>query len=263
MLLHLSMSLAAGLTITLGAILAYQISKPDQKLMAAFLGFAAGVMAALIGTDLLPEAMETAGWPRTIIGVCLGFLFLAGMDRIAHHTHGFDPEVEKEIASSKEPDCGCCIHLDHTNLNPVHLWKLGFLVALGTALHNLVEGLTVGVGFTVGEHLGEAILLAVVLHNIPIGMAIAVPWRLARQSLVKTIAMTSLVGLFTPLGTLLGLLADSLIARFDGFIMAVVAGTMIYIASLELIPKSYRNHPWYGAIGLVVGMFTIFIVHQH
>lgn len=263
MLTYILLSLAAGLTISLGSWLAYQFRSPDQKMMAAFLGFAAGVMAALIGTDLLPEVMETSGWLGTIPGVALGFLFLAGIDRLAHHTHGFDPEVEKEMASGKEPECGCCIHLDQTGVNPTLLWKLGFLVALGTALHNLVEGLTVGVGFTLEEHLGEAILLAVVLHNLPIGMAIGVPWRLAGQSLLKTLMLTALVGLFTPLGTLLGLLAENLIARFDGFIMAMVAGTMIYIAALELIPKSYRNHPWYGAIGLVVGMFTIFIVHQH
>jgi ZIP family zinc transporter len=229
----LLVSTIAGLATGLGGLIANLFKKPSISLVAFLLGFAAGVMIAVTGFDLIPSAFSLGGLGKTVLGVLCGVVFLWVLDRLIPHQH---------------PDGGC----GETHL-PEKWKKTGVFIAVGIALHNLPEGLAIGAGYFAAESLGVMIAMAITMHNIPEGMATALPLQLGGVSPWKIVVITSLAGFFTPIGTYIGMLLYGISGGLIGFFLAFAGGAMLYIAADELIPSCNRYHKRFGNLGILVG----------
>lgn len=234
-------STLAGLATTLGAVLVIILGKPSFKVLAALLGFAAGVMIAISAFDLMPEAVKLGSSWKAVLGFLLGAGLMYGLDALVPHAH---------IGSGSS---------DGTETQGAML-KMGYFIFLGIALHNLPEGLAIGAGYTSSLSLGGAIAISLGLHNVPEGMATAVPLLMGGMNKYKVIWLATLAGMMTPLGTIIGAALFRLSPGMVSVSLAFAAGAMVYIASDELIPQSHQYHDHFANLGLMAGFILGFLI---
>ena len=144
-----------------------------------------------------------------------------------------------------------------TPSRPTYLLKMGYLIAMGIALHDLPEGIAIAVGYSATDKLGLVLALAIGMHNIPEGMATAAPLRMGGMNPFKILLINGLVSLFTPLGTWLGLLMINISNHFISTLLALAAGAMAYLVKDELLPESHRRHPQFCKLGIGLGLTVI------
>ena len=208
----------------LGSLMVYFFRKPNQFVMDAMLGFAAGVMIAASCWALLIPALESSqnlGLTSLII-VTTGFL-----------CGGFLLFVIDQLFS----------FVFHSNEN-----KRAFMLITSITLHNIPEGLAVGVGFGSilaqnGTSLAAALLLTlgIGLQNFPEGTAVSVPLYREGISKHKAFFYGQLSGLFEPISAVLGAYLVLLVQNILPFMLSFAAGTKIYVVVEELIPESQSN----------------------
>lgn len=227
----LIISLLAGLATAIGAGLVLILGKPSTKMLSFMLGFAAGVMLAVATLELLPEAIEVGGVVLAIIGFVLGVGFLYLLDLYIPHLH-------LNCSGSQQQQ---------------ELLRVGYLIFLGIAVHNLAEGLAIGAGLFASHSLGLAIAIAIALHNIPEGMATAVPLCLGGLSKLKLMGLMVIAGLMTAVGAVLGNIVFHQAAGLVGVALGLAAGAMFYIVGDELIPQARCYHHHHANLGLVAG----------
>lgn len=220
-----------------------------------FLGFAAGVMVAASVWSLLNPAIERAqeqgviGWVPAAGGFLLGVAFLIALDTLLPHLHAGADEPEGVRTS----------------------WKRTTLLVSAVTLHNIPEGMSVGLLFAMasqtagaaGEaYFGMAIALAVGigLQNFPEGAAISLPLAKEGMSRGRAFAMGSLSGIVEPVFGILVVLVSAQIAPFMPWLLAFAAGAMVYVVVEELIPEAHLgDHSNVGTLGFIVG-FVIMMV---
>jgi zinc transporter, ZIP family len=232
-------SLIAGLATTLGGGIVLLFGRPRPRTLAALLGAAAGIMFAVVVYDLLPSAADYGGLPAVVIGSVLGITLLFRLDLL------FAARFRGQGGGSKT----------------VRFRKMGYLIATGIALHDLPEGIAIAAGYAATENLGLLIALAIGLHNIPEGMATAAPLVMAGEGNRRIVLINLLVSLFTPLGTLLGLLLVHISPGLIAVLLALAAGAMTYISLGELIPETRRMDPFAGGLGLAGGFLLILLLN--
>jgi ZIP family zinc transporter len=235
MLEVLLLSALAGLATCLGGIIVLLLGKPTEKSLAIFLGLAVGIMVAVVVLDLLPSAWKYSNFYTTAAGLCLGIAVLGLIDL---------------VLSVLRPACTGA-------RNNRYLLNMGYLIAMGIALHDLPEGVAIAAGYEAQQSLGWLIALAIGLHNIPEGMATAAPLRMGGMSQVGIIVVIGLVSIFTPLGTIIGVVLTKISPQLIALLLAMAGGAMIYIVRFELIPESRRRHPNYAHLGAVIGFAII------
>lgn len=240
MLEIVGISALAGLATGLGAILVIFFGKPSKPMMSLVLGFASGIMLSISAFDLMPEALELGGMGWAIAGFLLGAAMMFGLDIAVPHIH--IGEGKAESSGDRE------------------MLKMGYFIFLGIALHNLPEGLAIGSGFSASPRLGAAIALALALHNVPEGMATGAPLLMGGMDRLRIVGLTTLAGLMTPVGTLLGLLLINISPALISVFLAVAAGAMVYIVSDELIPESHRYHSHLANVGLLAGFLLGLVI---
>lgn len=232
------------------------IFRSERKLMHhIFLGFAAGVMIAASVWSLLIPAISAAeeqgvpGWIPAAGGFLLGVAFLVALDSLLPHLHAGSDEPEGLRTS----------------------WKRTTLLVSAVTLHNIPEGMSVGLLFamaaqTTGEagtaYLGMAFALAIGigLQNFPEGAAISLP--LAREgfSRGRAFVMGSLSGIVEPIFGIAVVLVSSQIQPLMPWLLSFAAGAMIYVVVEELIPESHLGeHSNVGTFGVIAG-FVIMMV---
>ncbi|MBZ4654860.1 MAG: zinc/iron permease [Peptococcaceae bacterium] len=229
-------STVAGLATVFGALIVLAFGRPGERILALFLGFAGGIMTAVVIFDLIPSALDYGNVFVTSLGFLLGLIFMLMLDVII----SFLPDIKEQ----REGRQG-------------YLLKMGYLIAAGIALHDLPEGIAIAVGYTAKESLGFLIALSIGLHNIPEGMATAAPLTMGGMSRKGIIGTCLLVSIFTPLGACLGLLLVSISKHFICLLLALAGGAMAFIVKNELIPESYRRHPNYAWLGFALGILLI------
>lgn len=220
--------------------------KMSDKVQKAFSGFAAGVMiAAAVWSLIIPsfEASSQMGkfsFVPVIIGLWLGFLFLMLLDKVIPHLHIDSNEAEG-------PSC---------NL------KKSTMTALAVALHNLPEGIAVGVviaSATSSESavpitMAIALAIGIAVQNFPEGAIVSLPLANCGIKKGKTFTLGVLSGIVEPLGALLTLLLASFITPALPYLLSFAAGAMIYVVVEELIPEmSEGKHSHVGTIMFAVG----------
>ncbi|MBO8168524.1 MAG: ZIP family metal transporter [Thermoanaerobacteraceae bacterium] len=233
----LVLSLLAGLATTFGGLMVVARPRWSERSLAVLLGGAGGIMGGVVLFDLLPSAWRLGGVLATAEGFCTGVIFLFCLDRLFSF---FMPASPQER-------------------NKFYMINMGYLIAVGIALHDLPEGIAITAGYAVAHHLGLVLVIAIALHNIPEGMATAVPLLMGGLSSRKIVAINGLVSLFTPAGALLGMMLLKISPGLIALLLAVAAGAMVYIVRFELIPESRTRHPNYSLLGIFVG-FNISIL---
>ena len=246
------MSIAIGLLVPLlGTILGsafvflMKMGMPDQ-LQKSLLGFASGVMvAASVWSLIIPsmemcEDMEKWAIIPAAVGFLLGMAFLLLIDNLTPHLH---------IGTSK-PE-GPRSHLSRTAM-----------LSLAVTIHNLPEGMAVGVvlagasegntGITIASAL--AVSLGIAIQNIPEGAIISMPMCAAGNSKWRSFMIGSLSGIVEPIGGLLVVLLASSILPVLPYMLAFAAGAMLYVVIEELIPEaSNGEHSNLSTIGFAIG----------
>jgi zinc transporter, ZIP family len=231
----------------LGASLVFGTRKVNRKLLDAMLGFAAGVMIAASFWSLLAPAIELSAegslpmWVPPLIGFLAGGIFLRLLDRVLPHLHPWMPLADAEGI--------------HTN------WRRSVLLISAITLHNIPEGLAVGVAFGAaasgipGASLGAAVALAIGigLQNFPEGTAVAMPLRREGMSRAKSFFFGQLSAVVEPVAGVLGAAAVILAKPILPYALAFAAGAMIFVVAEELIPEAKRGSPDIAAMSLMVG----------
>jgi ZIP family zinc transporter len=218
-----------------GAAAVFTTKRVSQKTLDAMLGFAGGVMIAASFWSLLAPAIEmSAGhrygaWFPATIGFALGGLFLRMIDKILPHLHlGFQMDEAEGIKTS---------------------WQRSTLLILAITLHNIPEGLAVGVAFGAvaagfpAATLPAAIALAVGIgiQNFPEGFAVSVPLRREGMSRLKSFWYGQLSAVVEPIASVIGAVAVLAAKPLLPYALAFAAGAMIFVVVEEVIPESQRN----------------------
>ena len=241
-------SLAAGLMTGVGAIPALFIQKLSPKFEDLTLGFAAGVMLGASFFSLIVPGLAYADelWNNKYISVLsvLGGLFVGVMsiwavERYSPHEH---------FVIKKQYD-------DQTNDKILKIWL--FIIAI--TIHNMPEGLAVGVGFGGGD-LGNAIALAIGIgiQNAPEGLAVAFALLTIGYTRVNAFLIAGATGLFEPI---LGLIGVSIVTIFLPMLplaLGFAAGAMLFVISHEIIPETHRRgHENAATGGFTIGLLTM------
>jgi len=242
----------AGLNL-LGASIVLVWRNPTQRGLDAALGFAAGVMLAAAFTSLIIPGIEqySGGDPiPTLVGVALGAVFLDQADRLVPHAHYLLTGSRRSDAANPPDDVG----FDEERLAPVVL----FILAI--TLHNMPEGLAVGVGFGSGEvENGLALMVAIGLQNVPEGLAVsvaAVNAGLDRRFYAAFAGLRSGV-VEIPLAVL-GAVAVTQVEPLLPYAMGFAAGAMLFVISDEIIPETHlRGNERLATLGLMVGTIVM------
>lgn len=223
-----------GLT-ALGASLVFLFKGMNRKFFDAMLGFTGGVMVAASFWSLLAPGIEMSpgeGFEKTVpplIGFGLGALFLFGLDKVLPHLHVNFQMSEKE--GIKTP------------------WHKSTLLTLAITLHNIPEGLAVGVLFGAaamgleGASIGGAVALAIGigLQNFPEGFAVAMPLRRQGLSRWKSFNFGQLSAIVEPFAAVLGAWAVMTFEPILPYALSFAAGAMIFVVVEEVIPESQRE----------------------
>ncbi|MGW8195009.1 MAG: ZIP family metal transporter [Desulforhopalus sp.] len=232
----------------LGAAMVFFFRTIDRKVMDGMLGCAAGVMIAASFWSLLApaiEMVETKGgiaWLPPLIGFLTGGAFLWGVDKILPHLHAGFPRREAEGIKTS--------------------WQRSVLLVLAITLHNIPEGLAVGVAFGAAAagnpaaSLGAAIALAIGIgiQNFPEGAAVSVPLRREGLSRTKSFIYGQASGIVEPVAGVIGAAAVLVMEPILPFALSFAAGAMIYVVAEELIPESQaERHSDIPTIGVMVG----------
>jgi ZIP family zinc transporter len=216
----------------LGAATVFAFKTIDRKILDAMLGFAAGVMIAASFWSLLAPAIEMAegsgqpSWLPATVGFLLGGAFLWTVDRIIPHLHLFFPMREAEGIKTG--------------------WQRSVLLMLAITLHNIPEGLAVGVAFGAASaglpsaSLAAAVALAlgIGIQNFPEGAAVSGPMMREGMSRLKSFWYGQLSAVVEPVAGVLGAAAVLLVQPILPYALGFAAGAMIFVVVEELIPES-------------------------
>ncbi len=232
----------------LGAALVFFFKTINRKVLDGMLGFAAGVMIAASYWSLLAPAIEMAeesslpAWVPATSGFLLGGLFLYLADKIIPHLHLGFPMDEAE--------------------GPKTSWHRSILLVLAITLHNIPEGLAVGVAFgALASDLPSATLagavalaLGIGIQNFPEGAAVSVPLRREGFSRLKSFWYGQASGMVEPIAGVIGAASVILIKPILPYALAFAAGAMIYVVVEELIPESQlEKNTDIATMGAMVG----------
>jgi ZIP family zinc transporter len=232
----------------LGAALVFFFKTINRKVLDAMLGFAAGVMIAASYWSLLAPAIEMAeesnlpAWVPATTGFLLGGFFLWIADKILPHLHLGFPMAEAEGLKTS--------------------WQRSVLLVLAITLHNIPEGLAVGVAFGAlasdipSATLAGAMALAmgIGIQNFPEGAAVSVPLRREGFSRLKSFWYGQLSGVVEPVAGVIGAAAVIFIKPILPYALAFAAGAMIYVVVEELIPESQlKKNTDVATIGAMLG----------
>lgn len=239
---------------TLGsAMVFFMKNKMNNKLEKLLLGFASGVMiAAAVWSLLIPsidmaEEQNVIPWIPATIGFLLGIVFLLVLDSIIPHLH----------LNSDKPE-GIKSKLQKTTM-----------MVLAVTLHNIPEGMAVGVVFAgalahnSGITMAGAIALAVgiAIQNFPEGAIISMPLKSEGTSKSKAFLYGTLSGIVEPIGAIVTIALTGLVVPILPYLLSFAAGAMIYVVVEELIPESQTGeHSNIGTIGVAIGFVIMMIL---
>ena len=235
----------------LGAALVLFAKRVSQKYLDASLGTAAGIMIAASFWSLLAPAIEMAAqsygetykWIPPLAGFLLGAVVLQIIDRILPHMH---PDLT--VAEG-----------------PKTSWQRSTLLVLAITIHNIPEGLAVGVAFGAAaglagaaraSQIGAAVALAIGigLQNFPEGTAVALPLRREGMSRMRAFGYGQLSGMVEPVAGVLGAVLVMSMTAILPYALAFAAGAMIFVVAEELIPEAQRKgNVDLATMGVVVG----------
>lgn len=240
---------------TIGAASVFFFRKKQSLLMQRiFLGFAAGVMIAASVWSLLLPAIEQAesagepGWIPAAGGFTIGVVFLMALHALLPHIHPGEKDAEGLPSQ----------------------WGRPTLLFAAVTLHNIPEGMSVGLLFAMAAQQGGdpalmsmavALALGIGIQNLPEGAAVALPMRQEGMSAAKAFGMGALSGIAEPLFGILVVLFSTAIAPYMPWMLAFAAGAMMFVVVEELIPEAHLGkHTNAGTLSVMVGFLLMMIL---
>ena len=239
---------------TLGAAMVFLMRKEmNKKIEKLLLGFASGVMIAASIWSLVIPAIDMAeeqgkvAWIPAAVGFLLGIVFLLILDSLIPHLHLKTDKPEGVKAKLKNST----------------------MMVLAVTLHNIPEGMAVGVVFAgvlaqnTGITLAGAIALSIgiAIQNFPEGAIISMPLKSEGMSKTKAFVYGALSGIVEPIAAIVTILLTSTVVPILPYILSFAAGAMIYVVVEELIPESQAGeHSNIGTIGVAIGFVVMMIL---
>lgn len=206
--------------------------------------FAAGLIMALVFFHLIPEAAELAEL-LAFFSVFLGFfLFYLLENFIVVHSGS---EIHYHQDELKNP------HMETTSP------RTGIMAFSGLTFHSLIDGIIIGVGFELSLEIGFLTSLAVILHEIPEGVT---SFALINKSIPEKAKILSIVvAIATPAGAMISLFfIGNLNQEFIGILLALAAGSFIYVAASDLIPETHQKNNVRNLISFLLGAILIYLI---
>ncbi|HFI0462921.1 TPA: ZIP family metal transporter [Streptococcus suis] len=241
----------------LGSAMVFTVKDVNEKFLAMMQGFAAGIMTAASFWSLLSPALEYAenaesslpAWLPVAIGFLMGGVFLRMIDKIVPHLHRIGDHGD-------------------TNVKQTSLSRMAMLF-LAVTIHNIPEGMALGVAFAAasmqveGATLAGAIALTIGigLQNIPEGSALSLPLRAEGKSRMQAFNMGQLSAIVEPFGALVGAAAVLVITAVLPYALAFAAGAMLFVVVEELIPESQTsNYTDLATMFFLIGFIIMMIL---
>jgi ZIP family zinc transporter len=242
-----------GMT-ALGAALVFSTRRPSRRMLDAMLGFAAGVMIAASFWSLLDPAIALSAelgmvpWLPPALGFLAGGATLAVIDRVLPHLHPFLPQSQKEGLSTG--------------------WQRTTLLVLAITLHNIPEGLAVGVAFGAAGNLGAesafgaavALAIGIGIQNFPEGAAVALPLGAEGMSRRRAFWFGQLSAVVEPIAAVIGAAVVTVARPALPFALSFAAGAMLFVVIEELIPESQRGGNTDLATAMTIIGFTVMMI---
>ncbi|KAB2325641.1 ZIP family metal transporter [Betaproteobacteria bacterium SCN1] len=232
-----------------GALPARFLRNLSNRTEDTLLGLAAGMMLAASSFSLILPGLEAGksitgsnalGALTVVVGLGLGVLLMLGLDEFTPHEH--------EHGGPCGAGCG----------RVSRVWLFVFAIAL----HNLPEGMAIGVSFAQGDlGVGLPLTSAIALQDIPEGLAVAMALKAAGLSPRRAVAVAAATGMMEPVGALLGVGLASGLAFAYPVGLGLAAGAMIFVVSHEVIPETHRNgHQTPATLGLMAGFAVMMVL---
>ena len=261
----------------LGGLIGSVAKRDSSRMVSLFLSFAGGVMLSIVCFDLIADALDPTGEGEivylllTIGGLLLGYAVVYVLNRVIDKSTNHEVVHIDDNHPATADDLGELIHSDHYEHhrdtgNWREMFVAGIIMACAIALHNLPEGIVIGVSYTgaetVMDRAGLVMAIVIGLHNIPEGMAVSVPLISGGMPVGRAVLVTALSGAPTIIGALIGYGIGVMGPVALSLALSFAAGAMIYVVFGELIPEAilmWRSKAPAMAIlaGIIIGLIVI------
>ncbi|MFN4007302.1 MAG: ZIP family metal transporter [Chitinophagaceae bacterium] len=238
---------------SLGSSLVFLFRNVSRSIMDTMLGLSGGIMLAASFFSLLKPSIEmseisfpTMPWMPAVVGFALGALFVFGLDKLTPHLHlNFQTNQAEGISTS---------------------WQRTTLLVLAITLHNIPEGLAVGVVFgAAAQGVGDATMASAIalaigigLQDFPEGFAVSMPLRRLGLSRRRSFVYGSLSAIVEPIFAVIGAVAIMFMQSFLPFALAFAAGAMIFVVVEEVIPETQQDKfTDVAALGFIAGFLIM------
>lgn len=213
LILGVYMSILGAISSLIGGTLGSICSINSKKTVSFLYEITAGVMTGIVCFEMLPESLGMANIIYSVIGICVGVLLIYILDLF----------IQK---------------LNNTKNNSK---IIALVVMLSMAIHNAIEGLAIGSSFVFSISLGASVLLGMFLHDIPEGMVVGITSKIEGKHTKRIIFETSIVGACVGIGTFIGGYIGKINEKYIAISLSIAAGAMLYLVACELIPESKKN----------------------
>lgn len=248
------LAVGAGLASPAGGLIALFI-RPSSLLLSQAVGFAAGVLLGALSFEMIPKALELSDQLEVYLGIPLGVLAV----------WGFDLYINRGMTAGEKAEQRGLVRRHHRRHKP-HGSKVAVIVG-GTTGEEFIEGVVIGVSAAIGGATGLIVALAIGINNVSEALSIgemALSDNKVKEKKRKVLMWTGGIGVALVVSAFVGfLLLRSLPADWQGFLTAIGAGAMLYLAVAGLIPEA-ESHQFEqsGALATAAGFLTILIVTQ-
>lgn len=212
----------------LGSSIGLLITKPSAKMLGSMLGFAGGLMLAVVAFDLIPECIKIWSFKYTLVAAVSGSALIAFFDRFLNR---------KKVYANK------------------HM-QAAIITSLGLMLHNFPEGIIMGCSFFVGGSLGIKMCILIAIHDIPEGIAVAAPMMASKINPLKIFFYTAVTAMPTAVGAALGLYIGGVSKNVLGVSLGLASGIMLYVVCGKMFSEAMEFWPGLATtLSILAGFF--------
>lgn len=213
LLLSSTIAILGTLSSLFGGILGSIFKFKNKNIIAFLYEITAGMMTGIVCFEMIPESFEIANIFYSLIGIIIGVILIYFIDLI--------------------------VMKFNTKSNNRQIMVI--IVVLSMAIHNAIEGLAIGSSFSFSISLGVSVFIGMFLHDIPEGMVVGITSKLGGKKVKKIMIETGFVGACVGIGTFIGNYIGKIESKYIAFCLSVAAGAMLYLVACELIPQSKEN----------------------